>query len=73
MPDEQTAIRQWLSKPEPYFGACGCMGPRWGQPLCPCEMKMVEEVNGKWYQIKEHRSPDGITHTAEYIGDVKNV
>ncbi len=70
MTNEQTAIRQWLSKPEPYFSECGCMGPRQKQPLCPCKMQMVEEVNGKWYYIKEHRSIDGITHTSEYIGEV---
>jgi ribosomal protein L7/L12 len=33
-------------------------------------MAYVEEVDGKWYEINEHRSPDGITHTAVCIGDV---
>lgn len=67
MTNEQIAIRQWLSKPEPYFGACGCMGPRFGEPFCSCKMKMVEMVDGKYYLITEHRFPDGITHTAELV------
>ena len=64
---EQIAIRQWLSKPAPYFGACGCMGPQNGEPFCPCKMRMVEKVNGDYYLIKEHRSPEGITHSAEKV------
>ena len=67
MTNEQAAIRQWLSKPAPYFDACGCMGPQDGKPRCPCRMQMVEQVDGEWYEITEHRSPDGITHTAEKI------
>jgi hypothetical protein len=67
MTNEQIAIKQWLSKPEPYFGACGCLGPRDGEPFCRCRMKMVEKVDSKWYLITEHRSPEGITHTAELV------
>lgn len=67
MTNEQIAIRQWLSKPAPVFEPCGCLGPRNGQPLCPCMMKMAEQVDGVWYRITEHRSCDGITHTAQRI------
>ena len=65
MTNEDTAIQQWLSKPAPYFDVCGCMGPLGDDPKCPCGMKMVEKVDGDWYEIKEHRSPEGITHTAK--------
>lgn len=146
---EQRAIRQHLSKPEPYSSACGCMGPQrldektsWDPytkqlritnvgenhikiakvirseiscgldevfqylsndtmsievpihkfkdlqqrltdagakyeivipisnlyPLCPCQMKYVEEVDGVFYRIITHRSPDGITHSTEELG-----
>jgi len=68
MTNEQIAIRQWLSKPAPISNACGCMGPRNGEPECPCMMKWIEKVDGHWYHIREHRSPNGITHTAERIG-----
>lgn len=62
--NEQLAIRKWLSKPAPYFDACGCMGALEGDPVCPCRMKMVEKIEGIYYEITEHRSPEGITHTA---------
>jgi len=64
---EQRAIRQWLSKPAPSFYACCCMGPQGDKPFCPCEMKMVEVVDGNYYLIEEHRSVDGVTHTAEFV------
>lgn len=81
--DEQQAIRQHLSKPAPSYDACGCMGQQplrgeenkpWGEaklyPLCPCGMQMIEEVDGQFYEIKERRSPDGITHEAVLFGPV---
>lgn len=70
MTNEQIAIRQHLSKDRPGSSACGCMGPQRGEPLCPCAMSWVEVVDGKWYRILEHRSTDGVTHTAEYLGNV---
>lgn len=39
-------------------------------PVCPCAMQYVMEVDRVFYQIKEHRSPDGITHTAVELGPV---
>lgn len=71
MTNEQQAIRNWLSKPAPFDMPCGCMGPQDDQPVCPCAMAYVEVVNGEYYQIVEHRSPDGITHTAICLGEVK--
>lgn len=68
--NEQQAIRNFLSKDAPLSMPCGCMGPMDGQPVCPCRMAWVEVVDGKYYQIQEHRSPDGITHTAECLGEV---
>jgi len=80
---EAQAILQHLSKPLPLPSMCGCMGQQplpgedgklWGEaklyPLCPCRMQLVEEVNGQFYEIKESRSPDGITHEAILYGPV---
>lgn len=67
MTNEQIAIQQWLSKPAPWWDACGCVGPQGDMPRCPCKMKMVEQVDGGWYEITEHRSQDGIIHTAKKI------
>lgn len=60
MTNEEIAIQQHLSKPRPYSEICACMGPRDGNPLCPCGMAWCEKVNGIWYNIIEERSTDGI-------------
>lgn len=39
-------------------------------PVCACAMAFVEEVDGSYYKISEHRSPDGVTHTAKLLGPV---
>ena len=31
-------------------------------------MRYVELVDGNYYYISSHRSPDGITHKAEFVG-----
>jgi hypothetical protein len=67
MDDAEIAIRQHLSKPRPWNDACACMGPLNGQPLCPCKMAWVETVNGRYWLVKEHRSPEGIKHTASLL------
>jgi len=48
--------------------------PIWEQvpmePACPCAMQWVERVQGDYYRIDEHRSTDGITHTATLLGPI---
>ncbi len=39
-------------------------------PVCPCAMLYVSEVEGRFYRVDEHRSPDGIAHTATDLGPV---
>lgn len=34
-------------------GPCGCMGPREGDPVCPCAMKYVKVVDGHYIQFKD--------------------
>ena len=70
MTNEELAIKQHLSKDRPNAAACGCMGPQRDEPLCPCAMNWVEVVDEKYYQVKEHRSPIGIYHSAECLGNV---
>lgn len=86
MTPEQQAIRQHLSKPAPTHDACGCLGPQalpgqpknigtnWDEikryPACPCSMSYYEIVEGNFYRIETHRSPDGITHSATLYGPV---
>lgn len=67
-PLKRLALEQFLSKPEPIFGECGCMGPRDDQPRCPCKMRMCEMVEGCWYEISEHRSlEEGVYFSVEKI------
>lgn len=36
--------------------ACNCIGSQRGQPLCPCQMSSVREVDGRYVQIIDHGS-----------------
>lgn len=33
--------------------ACHCVGPQNGQPLCPCQMRNVQIVDGRYVQITD--------------------
>lgn len=62
--------QQWLQDMQRnvQVTTCGCVGPQDGQPLCPCRMRGVREVNGRWVETIDHGpvrplpSPDSITH-----------
>jgi hypothetical protein len=30
------------------MSACNCIGPQYGQPLCPCMMRGLVEIDGQW-------------------------
>lgn len=34
--------------------ACNCRGPQNGQPLCPCRMRDVHEVDGRYVETIDH-------------------
>lgn len=69
--DENQAIIQFVARKDSIVDyACGCLGPLNGAPLCPCAMKYVELVNGKYYRISSKIAEDGINsiYKAELIG-----
>jgi hypothetical protein len=33
--------------------ACGCIGPQNGQPLCPCAMRGVQVVDGRYVRRED--------------------
>jgi hypothetical protein len=33
--------------------ACNCIGPQNGQPACPCAMRNVRIVDGRWVRIED--------------------
>lgn len=37
--------------------ACNCIGPRNGQPRCPCQMSGVVERDGRWVQLERDLGP----------------
>ena len=34
--------------------ACNCIGPRPGQPVCPCKMGSLKIVAGRYVEIIDH-------------------
>jgi hypothetical protein len=47
----------WESVPADSVSACGCMGPQYGQPLCPCRMRGVIERDGRYYLPEQDLGP----------------
>lgn len=33
---------------------CGCIGPQNGEPLCPCRMRGLRQVDGRWVETIDH-------------------
>ena len=33
---------------------CHCVGPQGSHPLCPCHMKNLVKLNGRWVRIIDH-------------------
>lgn len=36
------------------MSACFCVGPKNGEPLCPCRMRNVQVRNGRYIEIIDH-------------------
>lgn len=32
---------------------CACLGPRKGEPFCPCRMQNVVKVNGGYFEVRK--------------------
>lgn len=32
---------------------CGCIGPQDGQPVCPCQMRHVSIINGRYVRTQD--------------------
>jgi len=37
--------------------ACNCIGPQNGQPLCPCQMRGLVEIDGQWVRPSQVIGP----------------
>lgn len=34
--------------------ACNCVGPKNGQPKCPCLMQNLRVLDGRWVEVIDH-------------------
>ena len=37
-----------------YYTLCNCIGPKDGEPLCPCRMKNVKVQDGRYIEVIDH-------------------
>ena len=35
------------------MSTCNCMGPQNGQPLCPCRMRDVKTIDGRYVRVED--------------------
>ena len=46
--------RGWQAPANDNFHACNCVGPQGDKPLCPCRMRGVQIVDGRYVEIVDH-------------------
>lgn len=39
--------------PDPHATICSCIGPQNGQPLCPCAMRGVQIIDGRYVRVTD--------------------
>lgn len=39
--------------PDPHATICNCIGPQNGQPLCPCAMRGVQIIDGRYVRVED--------------------
>lgn len=44
----------YVHTPSSDARACGCIGPQNGQPRCPCMMRGMRQINGRWVEVIDH-------------------
>ena len=47
--------------------SCGCVGPRPGEPLCPCKMRGLIKRKGRWIQPERDRGPVQEARKHDYL------
>jgi len=48
---QYNAVFHYLMKTYPTMFMCGCLGPKNGEPLCPCRMRNVFKLEDGWFHI----------------------
>lgn len=44
----------WQAPANDNFRACNCIGPQDGKPLCPCRMRGLQIVDGRYVEVVDH-------------------
>lgn len=68
---EAQAVDKFNESMQSDLGAvnpCACVGPQDGEPVCPCAMRWVTVVGGRYYRVNTDQNHRGVSAT--YIGDV---
>lgn len=53
-------MSDWFNVAFPAYGQahiCNCVGPRNGEPRCPCRMRGVIERDGRWVEPEKDLGP----------------
>lgn len=56
-------MRDWNSQTSASSGkadashSCYCVGPKNGEPYCPCRMKNVIQRDGRWIELEKDLGP----------------
>ena len=43
----------WMDSDQGHSCNCNCIGPQRGEPLCPCMMKGVQVIEGRWVRLED--------------------
>ncbi|QKC99153.1 hypothetical protein [Mesorhizobium sp. NZP2298] len=49
----------WQASANDNVHLCGCIGPQNGQPLCPCAMRGVKIVDGRYVKVVDYGPANG--------------
>lgn len=51
--ERMNAIEAVMQRIDSAPRACNCIGPQNGQPRCPCAMRNVKVVNGRYVEVND--------------------
>ena len=52
---KRSLVQSWIApKANETTHICGCVGRQNGQPLCPCRMRNLQVVDGRYVEIIDH-------------------
>ena len=52
--DWDAVSKDWRAVNDNQSHACNCVGPQGGKPLCPCRMRGVKIIDGRYVETIDH-------------------